>query len=62
MLDYEKKLKYFDYLENGVKKRTAGFPAGKVCLYGGCRSWILWKTSIFFIWTVENFKKNPIFS
>jgi len=24
-LDYEKKLKYFDYLENGVKKRTAGF-------------------------------------
>jgi hypothetical protein len=25
MLDYEKKLKYFDYLENGVKKRTAGF-------------------------------------
>ena len=25
MLDYEKKLKYFDYLENGAKKRTAGF-------------------------------------
>ena len=25
MLDYEKKLKYFDYLENGEKKRTAGF-------------------------------------
>lgn len=24
-MDYEKKLKYFDYLENGVKKRTAGF-------------------------------------
>lgn len=24
-MDYERKLKYFDYLENGVKKRTAGF-------------------------------------